>query len=353
MPELAIPPLEPQLAEIFEDVVFSKQYKELPQVKWSSDILPKLINRLEEIASLANKHGEKYSKRPRGVDLPQSINRRKDAIVRHLNDVFLNKPPFTIQRIAEITLNPEKEGYSLTNNAKVLKYFNSFSKLVVVASSVFDYPEVTFVNPTMGGSKATNPPTNQTVQTIPLVPIPWLKTESPGREKQPEGNSLVLDPMLISPPPAGQLENSKLHRTPENGSTNEKNVQTPSVSPSRRRREPDTREVQSESKQEYAAKRARTDEKPSPCKQGPSEVDNDEDRMDISNSTLEDITPSSSNVTPTKSQNNNSDPISDEHNDTTGSETILNNKDRDLDNENKMDISSENIIVSDEEPLVY
>lgn len=351
MPELVIPPLEPQLAEIFEDVVFSKQYKELPQVKWSSDILPKLINRLDEIASIANKHGEKYSKRLRGVDLPQSINKTKDAIVRHLNDVFLNEPPFTIQRIAEITLHPEKEGYALTSNAKVLKYFNSFSKLVVVESSVFDYPEVTFVNPTSGGSKVTDPPTNQTVQTIPLVPIPWLKTESPDRKKQSEEDTLVLDPMLVSPP-AGHLENSKLHPTPENGSTNEKNIRTPTLSPSRRRRETDSSEIESESKQEYVAKRARTDEKPSSCKQA-NEIDHDEDRMDISNSTLEDITPNSSSVTPTKSSHNNLDPLSDEHNDTTSSENILTTKERDIDNENKMDISSENMIVSDEEPLVY
>lgn len=353
MPELVIPPLEPQLAETFEDVVFSKQYKELPNAIWSSDILPKLIIRLEEIASISDKYGERYSKRPRGVDLPQSINRTKDKIVKHLEDVFLDKPPFTIQRIAEIMLHPEKEGYALSNNTQVLKYFNSFSKLVVVASSIFDYPEVTFVNPTLGGSKTTNPPTNQTVQTIPLVPIPWLKTESPVKENLPDGNSLVLDPMLISSPPADEQQNAKGQKNPENGSEDYKNGNTPSVSPSRRRREKDANEMQSESTQEYAAKRARIDDKPSPCKQRRNELDPDEDRMDISNSTLEDITSNSSNVTPTKSQNNNSDPISDDHNDTADNETILTNKDRDIDNENKMDISCENMIVSDEEPLVY
>lgn len=353
MPELMIPPLEPRLAEILEDVVFSKQYKELPQAKWSSDILPKLIIRLEEIASISNKDGERYSsKRPRGVDLPQSINRTKDKIVKHLKDVFLDKPPFTIQRIAEIILHPEREGYILSNNTQVLKYFNSFSKLVVVASSIFDYPEVTFVNPTLGGSKTTNPPTNQTVQTIPLVPIPWLKTESPGKEKLSDGNSLVLDPMLISSPPADELQNVKGQKSPEDG-TIYKHGNTPSASPSRRRREKDASEMQSESTHEYAAKRARIDDKPSPCKQRGIELDPDEDRMDISNSTLEDITPNNSNVTPTKSQNNNSDPISDDHNDTADSETILTKKDRDIDNENKMDISCENMIVSDEEPLVY
>lgn len=336
---LEIPSLDPGLAAALEEVIALKQYSEKSKFNWSSDILPKLIERLVVIQEISSKANENHNKGPRGVDIPLEIKKKNEKIIDQLKRVFLDKPPFTIQRIAEIVICPEKEGYVLSSKAQVLKYFNSLCKLVVVATSCSDYPEVSFLSHVPEGPKTGNTPTKQTAQTIPLVQIPWLK---PASDRQGNSSDTTnLDPMLISPPP-GKNKQGEVRKDPESNTIKDTSIQELSKSPSRRRREKDANEAYSEAVQEYVAKRARTD-KLSPCQ--PRRTEMDENEMDISNSTLEEITTNSSPI----SEKNNLDLSS--HRNITAEESVLKSKDREIDD--KMDISSENIIISDEEPLVY
>lgn len=340
MPELAIPPLKEGLECSLREIVSSKKYTKKSDSEWSSEILPQVLARIEEITDVAITQGEKYNKRPEGIDLPKAIVRIKKKIEIHLKTTFMDNPPFTLHRIAEIILRPEQEGYALTNNAQILKYFNSFSKLVVVASSVNDYPDVMFLNSdtaAMNNSK-------HITQTVPLIEIPWLNEEKPSKEKNSSGNSLLLDPMLISSPPAIQ---ESMNPDTKNGS---KKTVVESKSPTRRRREQDSNDEHATSPNKYIAKRARKDDKLSPSKNNGNDTEEFDDKMDISSSTLEEITQHAAE-TPIKSENDNSDSMNEDHNNTADSEMALTNKDHD--NDNKMDISSENLIVSDEEPLVY
>ncbi|ODV67552.1 hypothetical protein HYPBUDRAFT_152452 [Hyphopichia burtonii NRRL Y-1933] len=185
---IAIPPLDPDLEKFLTKIVESKQYVPRSSLEWGQDILPRIIARIESMSS-ASQNGEKYAPRPEGINLPESIMKSKDKIVRNLQGDFGESPPFTIQRISELLIDPKGQGYILDNNVQLFKYFNSLTKLFVVSSSIIDFPPPTFeTNKKKDPSLVLNG-TEKLPESISLIKIPWLgEFKSNGKEHENKGN---------------------------------------------------------------------------------------------------------------------------------------------------------------------
>lgn len=185
---IAIPPLDPDLEKFLTKIVESKQYVPRSSLEWGQDILPRIIARIESMSS-ASQNGEKYAPRPEGINLPESIMKSKDKIVRNLQGDFGGSPPFTIQRISELLIDPTGQGYILDNNVQLFKYFNSLTKLFVVSSSIIDFPPPTFeTNKKKDPSLVLNG-TEKLPESISLIKIPWLgEFKSNGKEHENKGN---------------------------------------------------------------------------------------------------------------------------------------------------------------------
>ncbi|KAK6456009.1 uncharacterized protein RJT20DRAFT_5415 [Scheffersomyces xylosifermentans] len=201
---LSIPELDVELEATLQHIVETRTFDpDTEPEKWSKTILPAIITRLNLISEIASSQGEQFNTRPEGVDLPSAISSTNSRIVRQLQQAFVEHPPFTIVRIAEILLNPKQEGYDLVNNSQILKYFNSLAKIVFVSSSITDFPPTTFSNVNGKVEEPSNEVvepviTSQTLVNIPLVAIPWLseaknvKEETKnGEDTNTKGNSTV------------------------------------------------------------------------------------------------------------------------------------------------------------------
>ncbi|KAL6451629.1 hypothetical protein SBY92_002934 [Candida maltosa Xu316] len=115
-------------------------------------------------------------------------------------------PPFTIHRIAEIVLDPNGQGYNLTNNAQFLKYFNSLKKVFIVSSTVAEFPAVELPNK---DEDVTVPTIGPIANNVTLVEIPWLKkdkeTES---EREPETTTTTVTAQKRENDEADEEENT-------------------------------------------------------------------------------------------------------------------------------------------------
>lgn len=137
---------------------------------WAT-ILPLLVAHIEQMALVVATGDTKTL--AKDVDFAARIDEKKQAVVSQLLR-FSKAAPFTVVRIAELLVDPSKEGYVLDCKERLLKYFNSLAKTVLVSSSVKQFPDVHF-----GGVGESVPNL-----TAVLVAIPWLD------EKQKEGKSL-------------------------------------------------------------------------------------------------------------------------------------------------------------------
>lgn len=92
-------------------------------------------------------------------------------LVDHLNNYFQKSPPFTILRLSELLIDPTKQGYKLDNEKNIKKYLNSLSSVIVVSSTVKDFPEPEL-----------KIDVKEPYEDIPLIKIPWLE-EAKAKEK--------------------------------------------------------------------------------------------------------------------------------------------------------------------------
>ncbi|ODV80554.1 uncharacterized protein CANTADRAFT_4581 [Suhomyces tanzawaensis NRRL Y-17324] len=288
---LQIPPLQPELAALLEDVADSKKNQQLVALAWREKLLPGLQTHLAAMVDVSLSQGEQFSVRPEGVDLQKSIVGVHKRITDHILDNFTQLPPFTLPRLAEVLLRPQNEGYLLGNNVAVLKYFNALAKLVLVSSGIEDFPPITFLEPSQTREIMEPIRTSQTAVSIPLVEIPWLKQEENdtvgekdenGTDKQEVAPETKQEPDMgpvptISPPDPTLLDELGIvkHEVPK--------------SP-RRRRNQETETLDSlDLGQSNGSKKARTDGKKSPTT--PSKTllsDEENDRMDLSNTVGDD-----------------------------------------------------------------
>lgn len=166
-----IPELDSELKDELNIVVINKTYyPSKSNLSWETGILPKLIARLDQLCRLSQQ-GERFGK-PKGVDLPETINKINETIKKHLVSNLTSSPPFTIYRIAEMIIDPDNQGYNLIDNNQLFKYFNSLKKVFIVSSSVEDFPPVELT--TESGTNEDTKPIRQIANNISLVEIPWL-----------------------------------------------------------------------------------------------------------------------------------------------------------------------------------
>ncbi|EGW31151.1 uncharacterized protein SPAPADRAFT_142855 [Spathaspora passalidarum NRRL Y-27907] len=191
-----IPPLDSELQAQFSLIIQNKTFDQSKsEVSWEKDILPKLLTRLDQLVILA-KNQQESGEDENTDELVKSIESNHERIKSHINAFFQQSPPFTITRIAEVINDPEKEGYSIANNAKLVKYFNSLKKLVLVSSSIDDFPQVNV--PDNENGEKTEPVVKvvgQSAATIPLIEIPWLSQNDSENNNKVEEN-LEIEPKL-------------------------------------------------------------------------------------------------------------------------------------------------------------
>ncbi|CAH6721779.1 hypothetical protein CLIB1444_07S02256 [[Candida] jaroonii] len=140
---------EDKLESSLQKIIQDRYYK---QSNWS-EILPLIITKLQQYESY------------------EEIKPQVIKLVDHLNNYFHESPPFTILRLSELLIDPTKQGYKLDNERNIKKYINSLSSVIVVSSTVKDFPDP-------------EPKTDvkEPYEDIPLIKIPWLE-EAKAKEK--------------------------------------------------------------------------------------------------------------------------------------------------------------------------
>lgn len=141
---------------------------------WGS-ILPLLVAHVDKLGQAVLDQEDTKTASKEG-DFASRIAEKKLAVLTQLQR-FPKNPPFTVLRIAELLVDPLKEGYVLDSQSRVLKYLNSLAKTVLVSSSVGQFPQVQF-----GVERDT-----VATPAAPLVPIPWLSENQ--TEKGSEGEN--------------------------------------------------------------------------------------------------------------------------------------------------------------------
>lgn len=172
-----LPPIDPQLAEQLSIIIENKTFDKTKNgIEWESKLLSMILTRLDQIIDVSNEPNE---------DIITASRRIKS----HINSHFLQSPPFTIPRIAEVLIDPTKEGYDLEDSNKIIKLFNSLTKLFLVSSTVDDFPPVEMLKSDSGDIDVTTTIVRTSVgpslvAKVPLVEIPWLDGESSVRNNQ-------------------------------------------------------------------------------------------------------------------------------------------------------------------------
>ena len=122
-----LPQLDSELRKL-EVIIQNKTFDESKsQLQWNDGILPKLITRLNELAALS-KDGDRFGN-PKGIDFIAEIEATNETITHHLAEQMSLSPPFTIHRLAELIVDPNSQGYTITNNDQLFKYFNSLKSV--------------------------------------------------------------------------------------------------------------------------------------------------------------------------------------------------------------------------------
>ena len=168
-----LPQLDSELRTELEVIIQNKTFDESKsQLQWNDGILPKLITRLNELAALS-KDGDRFGN-PKGIDFIAEIGATNETITHHLAEQMSSSPPFTIHRLAELIVDPNSQGYTITNNDQLFKYFNSLKKVCIVSSRISEFPPVRIGNETNGHDKKES--IGLVAENVSLVEIPWLKT---------------------------------------------------------------------------------------------------------------------------------------------------------------------------------
>lgn len=168
-----------QFHKTLKSLASSDQACTIDEDDWKNKALPSILELIEQIGSTSIET-EKIS--PSDQEAIRKLERGKSRLVSHLKTHFGVAAPFTTRRIAELLLNPRKEGYALNTLQEKVKFFNALSKSVLVSSTLNEFPVETFnVNDNVSALEDVN-------SVDKMVHIPWLE--------QTNEKDLVFDPNL-------------------------------------------------------------------------------------------------------------------------------------------------------------
>lgn len=163
---------------------------------WQDKYLPGILKWLDELVKKGTERDKEdllfaFTEDARGINVPTEIKHQSKKIRLQLGMHFARNPPFTLLRICELVADPAKAGYDISRgNAVILKFFNSFAKLVVVSSSLGDFPQETFSATSNGNNKANfSNGKDKDTSSVAMVRIPWL----PDVESEPEVSEDSID----------------------------------------------------------------------------------------------------------------------------------------------------------------
>ncbi|KAL7665977.1 hypothetical protein ABC855_g1570 [[Candida] zeylanoides] len=199
---------DPHLAEVLKEIVATHK-PEVAGDEWRA-VLPSLVARINAIAATALETGATASANapiataapsaasattdtPSHFANPKSvleqISVKSQKMCSRLESEFPRTPPFTVVRLAELVLSPEKSGYPLTSPPNILKFFNALSRLLCVSSTISDFPPVRFlpVDPSgpiaerliVSSQQRLNGASQLADLRIHLMEIPWLREQAP------------------------------------------------------------------------------------------------------------------------------------------------------------------------------
>ncbi|CCE85235.1 Piso0_004817 [Millerozyma farinosa CBS 7064] len=168
-----------QLHKTLKSLASSDQACTIDENDWKNKALPGILESIEQIGSTSIEI-EKSS--PHDQEAIRKLDRGKLRLISHLKAHFGVAAPFTIRRIAELLLDPKKEGYTLNTLQEKVKFFNALSKSVLVSSALNEFPVETFnANDNASASEDVN-------SVDKMVRIPW--------SKQANEKDSVFDPDL-------------------------------------------------------------------------------------------------------------------------------------------------------------
>ncbi|PIS54344.1 hypothetical protein CJI97_004047 [Candidozyma auris] len=131
MPRLEVPPVDPQVRGALDPVLKDGIFND--DDTWSSTLLPSLLERLQAIKAAVLHAQKTNASGPQAKDI-EKISTFCEKIEKHLKSHFQDGAPFTIYRIAELLLEPEKSGYSLTTVQQAERFLAAFARTIMVVS---------------------------------------------------------------------------------------------------------------------------------------------------------------------------------------------------------------------------
>lgn len=168
-----------QLHKTLKSLASSDQACTIDEDDWKNKALPGILELIEQIGSTSI---ETKQVSPSDQEAIKKLERSKSRLASHLKTHFGAAAPFTIRRIAELLLDPKKEGYASNTLQEKVKFFNALSKSVLVSSALNEFPVETF-------NANDNASALDDVNSVDkMVRIPWLK--------QSDEKDLVFDPNL-------------------------------------------------------------------------------------------------------------------------------------------------------------
>lgn len=138
MVRLVIPPVDARLLNTL-DLPLKKGILN-DDATWTNTVLPLLLERIDLVKAAVHQAQKTHASGPTAQDV-DVITKRCDKIRHHLETQFCDGAPFTIYRIAELVLEPEKSGLSLSTVQQAQRYLAAFARTVLVLSKETDHLE--------------------------------------------------------------------------------------------------------------------------------------------------------------------------------------------------------------------
>lgn len=136
MAKLLVPPVDTDLRRAFRRVVDNKALHD--DACWAQEILPLLLARVEALEALV-KHAVSANAHPPSERVVEDICRTLRRLTRHLTRHFAHAAPFTVRRLAELTVLYVESGYTLTLVAQAHKYVLALAAAAMVQSCESDF----------------------------------------------------------------------------------------------------------------------------------------------------------------------------------------------------------------------
>ncbi|KAG7194108.1 uncharacterized protein KQ657_004816 [Scheffersomyces spartinae] len=185
----ATPSLDADVNAFITEIATNKHVPKEMGSLWQDKYLPGILQWLDELVIKGttaphdnDDNDDKlfiFIEDTRGTNVPSEIIYQSKKIKLQLEMHFTRNPPFTLLRICELVADPIKAGYDINKgNLVILKFFNSLAKLVVVSSTLNDFPPETFSALSTNGDATSITNLSNGIDkessSVTMVRIPWL-----------------------------------------------------------------------------------------------------------------------------------------------------------------------------------